>query len=190
MEIKPSEKSRGLWKPVDIAKSRAGNIVIADCANRRIAEYDNEGRFIQDFDLNPYLKGWIQRIRVDVNDMLYVLSKEMDGQVIIRFENNLFKRKEENLVGMELYEFQLHLMENKNNNLKITIESAEKIITDINGVQWDKQEIILKQGTEMPYETTLLIHWKGSDPNCKIIIQDTDGNTHLQYIKGNKVKSE
>lgn len=92
LRIPEAQGARSLWNPIDIAKYGRGELLIADSTNRRIAKYSMAGKYLGDFDLKPYLSGWLQRIRVDSKGRLYILSSEMSGQVILRFEGDLFKR--------------------------------------------------------------------------------------------------
>lgn len=91
LKIPQAEGTRNSWKPVDIAKSSKGELLVADSANRRIAKYTPSGKYLGDFDLTPYMGGWIQRLRADSKDRLYVLSSQMEKQFILRFDGVVFK---------------------------------------------------------------------------------------------------
>ncbi|OGR65538.1 MAG: hypothetical protein A2X31_00150 [Elusimicrobia bacterium GWB2_63_22] len=91
LKIPQAEGTRNSWKPVDIVKSCKDELLVADSANRRIAKYTMSGKYLGDFDLTPYMSGWIQRLRVDSKERLYILSSQMGKQFILRFDGVVFK---------------------------------------------------------------------------------------------------
>ena len=89
VEIKSKPSARRKWSPVDIARNKEGKLVIADSANQRLVLFNNTGEYLGEFDLSPYSRNRVYRIRVDINGAYYVLFRGAD-HVIYRFVGRLF----------------------------------------------------------------------------------------------------
>ncbi|HAH08448.1 MAG TPA: hypothetical protein DCM05_18305 [Elusimicrobia bacterium] len=84
--ISGKASGKQFWSPRDIALDAQNNIYVYDEANKALLKFQPDGAFVKEFSLAKHIGGWVNRIRIDGNGRLYVLSDERDDRRIVRFE--------------------------------------------------------------------------------------------------------
>jgi len=82
--IQSVSNAKQYWQPTDIAVDSADNIYVFDQANKSLLKYDPTGKPLGESSLAAYTNLRIQRIHLDRQGNLYLLSTEMDANVIQR----------------------------------------------------------------------------------------------------------
>lgn len=82
--IQSAANAKQSWKPSDVAVDAGDNIFVFDQANNSLLKFDPTGKPAGEASLAAYTNLRIQRIRLDKQGNLYLMSTEMDANVIQR----------------------------------------------------------------------------------------------------------
>lgn len=78
--------TRSRWHPQEIAFDRQDNVYVYDSANRSMLKFLANGRLVSEIDLSRQLVGTVDRIRIDADDHLFMLSRDSAGRRIVRLD--------------------------------------------------------------------------------------------------------
>jgi len=81
-----SKAAPQIWVPADVALDRENAVFILDTANHSLLKFQPDGTFSARCDLGKYRLGWLNRMRIDGANRLYLLTNNNQRKSIVRFD--------------------------------------------------------------------------------------------------------